>query len=156
MENGHFDTIVRSLTTATGRRSVVKALAATLGVTMLGVGAMEVDARRGKKRHKKHHGGGTVPPPPPASPSVQFLQPCSPGDVCVPPGDGITTTVTCGLKTTDHTCSGSFPGVTTYCCVPQGAPCFNNSCQCCGSTNPNIETYCGNPDPVTGGTCTTR
>jgi hypothetical protein len=160
METNQFDELTSSLATSGNRRGAVRALAAAA----FGLGGLsllrqeEADARRKHKKHK--HNGGTVPPPsppsPPPPPSVQFLQACSPGDVCVPPGDGITTTVVCGRKTTDHTCSDSFPGITNYCCVPQGSPCFNNSCQCCGDPDPNVETYCGNPDPVTGGTCTTR
>ncbi len=99
----------------------------------------------------------TVPPPPgvpPPPPSTRLVnQPCTPGvDQCVS-GDANQPVLTCGLKNTEQQCNSTvaeIPGPTA-CCVPLGQPCLNNVCQCCGTSNPNEQTYCDNPGPV--GTC---
>jgi hypothetical protein len=134
MDNATFDTLVRSLTTATGRRVAVKALAGTFGLTLLGADVATVHARvkgkpkrkKGKGKKKKGGGGGPIAPPP--GPRKQL------GELCTPQVDTCAAGLACDAPTTRHTCDSTVDDISTWCCVPRGGSCAfaGSECVCCG------------------------
>ena len=73
MDHTHFETLLRSLSTAPSRRDALRLLGAVTLGGLLPIGAASSEAKtgghgRGKGKHKKRRGGTTSPPPPTPSP----------------------------------------------------------------------------------------
>ena len=174
MDQHHFDTLTRSLTSVPSRRTLLRSLAGLglgLGVARLPQAAAAKKKRKQhKKQHEKQHTKQTAPET--ANTDQARLAaaggPCGPCQkrkrgTCLPKPDGtpceggICQDGVCAPSTCENTCAGCcydgqcYPGNTNATCGQDGAVCVS----CAGDEICTAEGVCGPPSTCgIGGPCT--